>query len=163
MPVSVQPPGGTQIAGTVRLVAPTVDDKTRNGLVYVDLLGTGDAKAGMFARGDFDIGAGQGLVLPQGAVVLREGFSYVLRVGPDNRVAETKVSIGRRVGDKIEITSGLDPKAQVVASGGAFLADGDTVRVVQAPAAKAATKTAAAPSGTAAAGTAAATAAPATK
>jgi len=163
MPVSVQTPGGTQIAGKVRMVAPTVDDKTRNGLVYVDLLGTGDAKAGMFARGDFDIGAGQGLVLPQGAVVLREGFSYVLRVGPDNRVAETKVSIGRRVGDKIEITSGLDPKAQVVASGGAFLADGDTVRVVQAPAAKAATKTAAAPSGTAAAGTAAATAAPATK
>lgn len=163
MPVTVQTPGGAQIAGKVRMVAPTVDDKTRNGLVYVDLPGSGDAKAGMFARGDFDIGAGQGLVLPQGAVVLREGFSYVLRVGPDNRVSETKVAIGRRVGDKIEITSGLDPKAQVVAAGGAFLADGDTVRVVQAPAAKAATKTAAAPSGTTAAGTAAATAAPATK
>jgi HlyD family secretion protein len=163
MPVAVQTPGGAQIAGKVRMVAPTVDDKTRNGLVYVDLLSTGDAKAGMFARGDFDIGAGQGLVLPQSAVVLREGFSYVLRVGPDNRVSETKVAVGRRVGDRIEITSGLDPKAQVVASGGAFLADGDTVRVVQAPPPKAATQTAAAPSGSTAAGAAAATAVPGTK
>lgn len=82
-------------------------------------------------------------MLPQSAVVLREGFSYVLRVGPDNRVSETKVAVGRRVGDRIEITSGLDPKAQVVASGGAFLADGDTVRVVQAPPTKAGTQTAA--------------------
>jgi hypothetical protein len=82
-------------------------------------------------------------VLPQSAVVLREGFSYVLRVGPDNKVSETKVATGRRVGDKIEIVQGLDPKSQVVASGGAFLADGDVVRVVQAPPPKAATKTAA--------------------
>jgi HlyD family secretion protein len=163
MPVAVQTPGGHPIAGKVRMVAPTVDDKTRNGLVYVDLLDSGVAKAGMFARGDFEIGTGQGLVLPQSAVVLREGFSYVLRVGPDNKVAETKVAVGRRVGDKIEITSGLDAKSPVVASGGAFLADGDTVRVVQAAAPKAATKTAAAGAATNAAGTSAATAAPATK
>jgi HlyD family secretion protein len=42
----------------------------------------------------------------------------------------TKVSVGRRVGDRIEIVSGLDPQARVVASGGGFLSDGDTVRVV---------------------------------
>ena len=141
-------PGGSQIAGKARMVAPTVDDKTRNGIVYVDLLGTSDAKAGMFARGDFEVGTGQALTLPQGAVLMREGFSYVMRVGPDNKVAETKVTVGRRVGDRVEITSGLDAKARVVASGTAFLADGDTVRVVDAPAA-------AAPSGVSAAGTAA--------
>lgn len=155
MPVQVQTPTGSQIGGKVRMVAPTVDDKTRNGLVYVDLNSGSDAKAGMFARGDFDVGSGSGLVLPQSAVVLREGFSYVLRVGPDNKVAETKVTVGRRVGDKIEIVRGLDPKAQVVASGGAFLADGDVVRVVQAAPAK----TASAGAGS----TAAAAAAPATK
>jgi RND family efflux transporter MFP subunit len=135
IPTKIAIPTGSQVAGKVRMIAPTVDDKTRNGLVYVDLLGQSDAKAGMFARGDFDVGTAQALTLPQSAVVLREGFSYVMRVGPDNKVAETKVSVGRRVGDRIEITAGLDPKARVVASGAAFLADGDTVRVVDAPAA----------------------------
>jgi HlyD family secretion protein len=131
VPVTVATPSGSAIAGKVRMVAPTVDDKTRNGLVYVDLVGAGDAKAGMFARGDFEIGAGQALTLPQSAVLLREGFSYVMRVGPDGKVAETKIATGRRVGDRVEVTSGLDASAKVVASGAGFLADGDTVRVVE--------------------------------
>jgi RND family efflux transporter MFP subunit len=138
MPVRVGMPSGGSVVGTVRMVAPTVDDRTRNGLVYVDLPSGGDARAGMFARGEFEIGAGRGLTLPQGAVQLREGFSYVMRVGPDSKVAETKVSVGRRVGDRVEITGGLDPSARVVASGGSFLADGDLVRVVDAAPAKAA-------------------------
>ena len=120
------------IAGRVRMVAPTVDAQTRNGLVYVDLLAPGEARAGMFARGDFEIGTGQGLTLPQSAVQLRDGFSYVLRVGADSKVSEAKVSVGRRVGDRVEITAGLDAAARVVASGGGFLGDGDTVRVVEA-------------------------------
>ena len=156
IPVTVSPPNGGQIPGKVRMVAPTVDDKTRNGIVYVDLLAAGDAKAGMFARGDFEIGTGQALTLPQSAVVLREGFSYVMRVGPDGKVAETKINVGRRVGDKVEIVGGLDPSSRVVASGGAFLADGDVVHVVEAP--KAGTKTVASASGTGAAGAAPATA-----
>jgi RND family efflux transporter MFP subunit len=138
MAVNVALPTGSSITGKLRMVGPTVDDKTRNGLVYVDLLASGDAKAGMFARGDFEVGAGQALTLPQAAVVLREGFSYVMRVGPDGRVSEAKVTIGRRVGDRVEIVGGLDANARVVAAGGAFLADGDTVRVVEAPAPKAA-------------------------
>jgi HlyD family secretion protein len=65
-------------------------------------------------------------------VLLRDGFSYVLRVGTDAKVTETKVEVGRRAGDRIEITGGLDAGTRVVASGGGFLADGDTVRVVDA-------------------------------
>ena len=121
------------IRGTVRMVAPTVDPQTRLGLVYVDLPAAavaGNARAGMFARGEFEVGSGSGLTLPQSAVLLRDGFSYVLRVGPESKLAQVKVGVGRRVGDRIEITSGLDANARVVASGGGFLSDGDTVRVV---------------------------------
>jgi len=144
--VSVTPSGGAPIAGMVRMVAPTVDPMTRNGIVFVDLAPSRDARAGMFARGEFDIGTGQGLTLPQSAVLLRDGFSYVLRVGPDLKVSETKVTVGRRVGERVEITGGLDADARVVASGGGFLSDGDTVRVVDAvvTGAQAATKPAAA-------------------
>ena len=124
---------GPAIEGTVRMVAPTVDPQTRNGLVYVDLpaavSGSG-ARAGMFARGEFEVGSSSGLTLPQSAVLLRDGFSYVLRVGSDSKVTQVKVGVGRRVGDRIEITGGIDASARVVASGGGFLGDGDTVRVV---------------------------------
>ncbi|MCY7306643.1 MAG: efflux RND transporter periplasmic adaptor subunit [Rhodoferax sp.] len=130
-PVTVTAPNVAPIKGKVRIVGPTVDPQTRNGLVYVDLPGGGLVKAGMFARGEFEIGAQSGLTLPQSAVMLRDGFSYVQRVGPDSKVQEVKVRIGRRTGDRIEIVEGLGADARVVASGGAFLADGDTVLVVK--------------------------------
>jgi len=126
--------GAAPVAGKVRMVAPTVDPQTRNGIVYVDLGTTREVKAGMYARGEFDIGNSNALTLPQTAVVLRDGFSYVLRVGADSKVTQAKVGVGRRVGDRIEITSGLDAAAKVVAAGGGFLSDGDTVKVVEAPA-----------------------------
>lgn len=134
VPATVTPAGGTAVKGTVRMVAPTVDPQTRNGLVYVDLPDPAAAKAGMFARGEFELGAANALTLPQSAVVLREGFSYVLRIGPDAKVIQTKVTVGRRSADRIEITGGLEPNTKVVAAGGAFLADGDTVKVVDSPA-----------------------------
>ena len=123
---------GSAVAGKLRMVAPTVDAATRNGLVYVDLPQPGALKAGMFARGEFDTGRRAALTLPQPAVLLRDGFSYVFKLGPDNKVTQAKVDVGRRVGDRIEITAGLDAGVRVVASGAGFLADGDTVRVVEA-------------------------------
>jgi HlyD family secretion protein len=152
MPVAVVLPTGNSLTGKVRMLAPTVDDKTRNAIVYVDLPASAEARAGMFARGDFEVGSGQALTLPQSAVVLRDGFSYVLKVGADSKVAQIKVAVGRRVGDRVEVTNGVDANAKVVASGGAFLADGDLVRVVAAapapPAAKAASPGGAVPAAT---------------
>jgi len=133
--VTVTPAGGAAITGTVRTVAPTVDPQTRNGIVYVDLPAPGSARAGMFARGEFEVGNASALTLPQSAVQLREGFSYVFKVGPDNKVTQTKIQTGRRFGDRIEVTGGLGADARVVAMGGGFLAEGDTVRIVDSPAA----------------------------
>jgi RND family efflux transporter MFP subunit len=135
-PVKVTAAGASPVVGKVRMVAPTVDAATRNGIVYVDLPQPALLKAGMFARGEFETGSSSALTLPQTAVLLRDGFSYVFKLGADNRVSQTKVAVGRRAGERIEITSGLEPGARVVASGAGFLSDGDTVRVVEAPAAK---------------------------
>jgi HlyD family secretion protein len=137
MPVKISLSQGTAVNGTVRTVAPTVDAQTRNGLVYVNLpkgfaVEAAGLRAGAFARGEFELGTANALTLPQSAVLLRDGFSYVLRVGPDAKVMQTKVQVGRRLGDRIELLSGLDAGARVVAAGGGFLMDGDTVRVVSA-------------------------------
>jgi RND family efflux transporter MFP subunit len=141
---TVVPASGTAIEGTVRMVAPTVDPQTRLAIVYVDLPKPGGARAGMFARGELDLGSSSALTLPASAVQMREGFSYVFQVAPDSKVRETKITVGRRAGDRVEVTAGLAPDARVVVSGGGFLADGDTVRVVPAPASTAAAVPAAA-------------------
>jgi RND family efflux transporter MFP subunit len=127
---------GARLAGRVRTIGPTVDPQTRAALVYVDVTPLpgmpASARAGMFARGEFDLGATPALTLPQAAVVVRDGFSYVYRVNTDNRVSQVKVQSGRVVGDRIEIVSGLAPDARVVATGAGFLNDGDLVRVADA-------------------------------
>lgn len=129
---------GAQVRGKVRSIAPTVDPQTRAALVYVDLpnvqQNTG-IKAGMFARGDFELGRSSAPTVPQSAVVPRDGFNNVFLLKPDNKVAQLKVQIGRRLNDRIEITSALPDGAQVVVQGAGFLNDGDLVRVVDTPAA----------------------------
>lgn len=122
------------VPGLVRVVAPTIDMQTRNGVVYVDIDAGAAAAAGMrvgsFVRGVVELGRSSALTLPQTAVVLREGFAYVYRIDAATKVTQTKVGTGRRAGDRIEVTSGLDADTRVVASGAAFLADGDTVKLV---------------------------------
>jgi len=127
---TVTAPGGESVRGTVRAVAPSVDPQTRNGLVYVDLPVSPAVRAGMFARGEFALAQSPALTLPQSAVVMREGFAYVFRREGEDRVAQTKVQLGRRLAERVEIVSGLPEGAAVVESGAGFLADGDVVKVV---------------------------------
>lgn len=124
-------PGGESVKGTVRAVAPSVDPQTRNGLIYVDLPASSPIRAGMFARGEFQLAQSPALTLPQTAVVLREGFAYAFRLEGSDRVAQTKLQLGRRQGERIEVVSGLTAAARVVENGAGFLADGDVVKVVE--------------------------------
>jgi RND family efflux transporter MFP subunit len=139
-PAEVVLPGGATLQGKVRTVAPTVEVNTRNGLVYVDLPGHAQARAGTFARGQFRFGETPAATLPQTAVVLRDGFHQVLQVQADHRLRQWKVEVGRRQGDRVEILTKLPEAAEFVAQGGGFLADGDVVRVAPAPAAAAASR-----------------------
>ncbi|GKT22852.1 efflux RND transporter periplasmic adaptor subunit [Acidovorax sp. SUPP3334] len=180
--VNVTASSGAQVPGTVRMIAPTVDPQTRNGLVYVDLpsiptepppgrpkaasapSGGSEAHAvasvgvllpGMFARGEFLLGERDAMSLPQSAVVVRDGFSSVFEVGEGSRVVMRRVQTGQRTGDRVEIVSGLQPGATVVERGGAFLNDGDLVRAQAAAPAKAPTAAPAVPAAPAAPATSA--------
>ncbi|HEY0826223.1 MAG TPA: efflux RND transporter periplasmic adaptor subunit, partial [Ramlibacter sp.] len=135
---------GARLEGRIRTIAPTVDPQSRIAIAYLDVNplpgpAAGSARAGMFARGEFDLGAQPALTVPQQALVVREGFNYVLRVNPDNRVQQVKVQIGRIAGDRVQVLSGVTPDMRIVASGGGFLNDGDLVRVADGPGATPAT------------------------
>lgn len=126
--------GHPSMQGRLRMIAPAIDTQTHNGLVYVDLPRDSQVRAGAFARGYFEVGGGPALTVPQSAVLLRDGFNYVMQVGPASNVMMKKVEVGRRVGDRIEITVGLSVSEDVIVSGLGFLSEGDTVRVVDVPA-----------------------------
>lgn len=140
MPATVYAPNGEQAMGKVRMVAPTVDVNNRTGLVYVDVIlpkeksAASAFKPGMFARGEFQLGSSQAITIPQQAVVVRDGFSYVFKLNPDQRVTQVKVKTGRRMvvngTEQIEVLSGINAGTQIAASGVGFLNDGDLVKLV---------------------------------
>lgn len=137
MSVDVEVSGAGKVKGKIRALAATMDTQNRNGLIYVDIP---DAyrqglRAGMFARGVISLGSHPALTIPLDALSLREGFSYVFRLEQQTaegqfKVSQVKVQPGRNLGDRMEVVSGLSSTDRLVASGTAFLSDGDSVKVV---------------------------------
>jgi RND family efflux transporter MFP subunit len=123
-------PTGENVTGEVRVVSPTLDASTRNATVYISLPSDSPAKAGMFAEGEILTGSSNALSLPQTAVILRDGNTYAFEIGTENLVSQRLVKVGRRADGRVEVTDGLSASARVVATGGAFLNDGDTVQIV---------------------------------
>ncbi|KHF76043.1 putative Co/Zn/Cd efflux system membrane fusion protein [Acinetobacter sp. neg1] len=123
-------PAQPAVTGKVRMIAPVIDPQTRYGLVYVDIPTTQAVRMGMFVKGEFDLGQKPALTVPQTALLLRDGFSYVFTVNDKNRVTQQKVNVGRRLGDRVEILD-LAPNVKVVSSGTGFLADGDLVSIAK--------------------------------
>ena len=128
--VDVTLPDGQHVKGTVRQLAPTLDNATRLALAYVDLEGKGAAKAGMYASGQIQIAQGASLVVPAEAVVLRDGRSAVFLLDKEERVRQVPVDAGQRAGQVIEIIQGVKAGDVVAVRGAGFLADGDRVKRV---------------------------------
>lgn len=132
MQANVTAADGSSFKGKVRIISPTVDMQSRNTIVYVDLPANSSAKAGMFAKGEFVLGQSSTLAVPQQVLVLRDGFTYVFVIKNENgnKVAkQIKVKTGRRVGNLVEIISGIESNQPLVATGGAFLSDNDLVKI----------------------------------
>jgi RND family efflux transporter MFP subunit len=132
-PVVIATRTGTEVRGKVRLIAPTASETTGRVIAYVSLTppdGAPMPKTGMMVSGRFDLGRAEALTVPATAVSMRDGFNYVFVLQDGSHVGRQRVETGRRVADRIEITSGLKGDEQVVQAGGAFLSEGSVVTVV---------------------------------
>ena len=123
---------GSDFRGRIRVVAPTVANLNRTGLVYVDLESNPQIRPGMFARGEIEIGRSMGYTVPLVSVVNSDGYSYVFVVRSDSSVERRRVETGAVRNSDIEITSGLTAGESIVGQGAGFLKDGDIVNVVEA-------------------------------
>jgi RND family efflux transporter MFP subunit len=126
--VDVSAVDGTVLKGRVRVVSPTVQTTNRTGLVYVDITG-GNARPGMFARGQIAAGKGPGLLVPIASVVMQDGYSYVFVLKDKNTVERRRVEQAGVYGDELEVASGLTAGELIAVKGAGFLKDGDTVAV----------------------------------
>lgn len=123
----------TAMSGTIRIIAPTIDTTNHYGLIYVDLPQAHQLKAGAFVRGYIETNISTVITVPRRAVILRDGFHYVMQVSETNQVMMRKVTTGAVVAEQVEIITGLQAGELVVAAGLSFLNEGDNVNVLQSP------------------------------
>ena len=117
----------------VSRITPSIDPSTRTFPVELVLANAKEiVKPGMYARVTMNYGTRQSIVVPDMAVVkqLGSGNRYVYILKQDGTVAYSKVELGRRMGDKYEILSGIADGDEVVTSGQIALKDGIAVEVV---------------------------------
>ena len=118
--------------GTVNLLYPTINSATHTFPVEV-ICQNADQRLhpGMFARVTATFGTNHNVVVPDVAVVKQQGsgehFIYVLNA--DNTVTYTKVELGRRLGSRYEIVSGIKEGDKVVTEGQVRLKNGVSVTV----------------------------------
>ena len=120
----------TVYPGRVRLLGAVIDPQTRLGLVRISLTPDPNLRPGAFARAEVTVSNAQRIVLPQTAVLTDDKGSYVLVVGPQNKVERRPVKVSGMVASGVTIADGIDKKDRVVATAGAFLQVGETVRPV---------------------------------
>ncbi|MGE4249437.1 MAG: efflux RND transporter periplasmic adaptor subunit [Parvibaculaceae bacterium] len=118
--------------GTVRLIAPKVDPRSRLGIVRVALPQNPVIRPGLFARGEFLVERRDVDAVADTAVLYQEPGNrpYVYVVGDDARVARRFVEPGLRRDGYVEIRSGLAAGEKVVKGAAAFLDEGDRIAPV---------------------------------
>lgn len=120
--------------GTVNLIYPTINANTHTFPVEV-IVDNKDQKLrpGMFVRVTANYGTNHHVVVPDVSVIKQVGsgehFVYVLQA--DNTVKYQLVEIGKRLGDKYEIISGINEGDKVVTEGQVRLKNGIEVEVKQ--------------------------------
>jgi RND family efflux transporter MFP subunit len=93
---------------------------------------TGKFLPGSFVNVHFEFPSEPGiLIVPVQAVLFRPQGTQVAVIGSGNKVRLQKVTLGRNLGNSVEITSGLTKDAKLVASPSMGLLEGEQVKVVQ--------------------------------
>ena len=123
--------GDEVFKGKVSLVYPTIDSNTRTFPVEIKIDNSDErVRPGMFARVTMGFGTQNHVVAPDLSIVKQSGagdrYIYVYK---DGKVSYEKVQLGRRMGNKYEVISGVNSGDQVVVSGQSRLNNGMEVEI----------------------------------
>jgi RND family efflux transporter MFP subunit len=115
-----------EISGTVSEIAPSADPQSRTFRVKLDLPSTPSLMPGRFARLMVPLGENDSMFVPGSAVVQR-GQLEIAFVVSNQHARMRLVKTGKRLGEEVEILSGLDDGDSVVIEGTTQLVDGQAV------------------------------------
>jgi cobalt-zinc-cadmium efflux system membrane fusion protein len=114
------------VHGEVTSIGVLLDTAVRRAPVYIDLKERDlqGLKAGMFARASIRGAASEGITVPVGAVLIKDGDQPIVYVENEKGGFERRdVDIGHAYEDRVQVVAGLQP-GEKVASKGALLIDG---------------------------------------
>lgn len=122
---------GRKFCGQVVRTADSVDPNSRTLLTEVDVPNpSGTLLQGEYAEVHFDVQlTGNRLSVPINALLFRPEGTMVAAVGPDNRVALKKLSVGRDFGNSVEVLQGLELQDAIVINPPDSLENGEQVSV----------------------------------
>jgi RND family efflux transporter MFP subunit len=129
--VSVREIPDKTFAAKVVRTAGALDPASRTLLTELQLPNAdGELFPGMYAEVKFALAHdGRTLLIPGNALMIRSDGPKVLVVDAKNTIRARSVKLGRDLGDKIEILSGVDPAEPVVGNPNDALRDGTEVKV----------------------------------
>ncbi|MEZ3440942.1 efflux RND transporter periplasmic adaptor subunit [Alistipes sp. UBA6068] len=123
-----------KFTGTVSLIYPALDPATRTFKVEVRVPNANRTlRPGMFARTIFDLGEKPGIMVPDVAVQKQVGTAerYLYVITSDSVAERRAVKLGRQIGDRIDVLSGVEAGEQVAVTALSKLYDGAKVTVKQ--------------------------------
>ena len=116
-----------KLEAKVSEIVPTADTSTRTFLVKVDLPASCGCRSGEYGTAGFKVGQVKGIVLPRQAIVSHGQLEGVFVANAKNTLEYRLVKTGKRIGDGIEIISGLSEGESVAVSKVEELRDGARV------------------------------------
>ncbi|MDD2489035.1 MAG: efflux RND transporter periplasmic adaptor subunit [Bacteroidales bacterium] len=122
-----------EFSGKISLIAPTIDPTTRTFMVEAQFSnGNQKLRPGMFGRVELNLGKAKKVIISDKAVIKQSGTNnkYVF-IEKNGSVEYRQVELGRRLGDRYELLSGVNDGENVVVSGQTSLLDGKKVIVVK--------------------------------
>ena len=132
-PATITTPGG-ELPAKVTVVSPAVDPSTTTIQVWVEAVNKGEQlKPGVTAQITMDVGdVPDAVVVPLGALLAsEEGGERVMIAGKDGLAHESKVKVGVRNSDEVQILSGVNTGDQVITDGALGLDDKAKVAVTK--------------------------------
>lgn len=119
---------GQKFEGKLARTGASIDPQTRSMQVEISLPNkSGILLPGAFVQVDMPLQSKATLTIPNNALIIRAGSVKVAMLDADKRVKMQVVTLGRNLGEQVEVTSGLQSGTRLVLNPPDALTDGDVV------------------------------------
>ena len=125
--------GDEEFKGNIDIIYPTISAASHTFPVEIKMANNDQkVRPGMYGKAIVNFGTKEHVVVPDQAVIKQAGSGdYYVYTYKNGKVYNNKIELGRRLGDRYEVISGIAPGSQVVVAGKESLANGIDVEVIK--------------------------------